>query len=240
MGRKKSKENEDFRDNDKRQKDLKIIYDEGKRILNNLVNNFKKWFNYFGLVLILFFVISFLLFFYFGENKHRYFYLFLAITSFVSSLFFIYVGNFKPWYTLESHKDLIKVPKMNVKEWYEFINNVEFEKNNKEKYGLAEIILRIYYNIDIWLKIEYQINLKKYQLLIVVFFFVNCMILPLDNSYSLFKIIGLVSVGMGTAISFILLFFIFSQKKMNEKVSKWHKKTNDLDNKLWNLWRGYR
>jgi hypothetical protein len=238
MGRKKFEEKGKSENNNKRLDDLKIIYNDGKRILNNLVDNFKKWLTYSGMILLIYSVISVLLYFYFDGKDFQSYYLMFSIFYLILSLIAISIGSFYPWMSLESYKYLLRGSKLNIREWYEFINRVDLKNYKNEKYGLAEIILRIYYNIDIWLKIDYRINQMKYLFLYFVFSLVFALTIPLDNSYSLIKAIGLVANVIALIMVLTFLYLYTNQKKMYEKVSKWHNKTKDLDNELWTLWRG--
>ena len=71
MERENSNVSKDQITDEKRNKDLKIIYDEGKRIINNMITKRKKWLNGIGLIFIVFSVIAFILFNYFNDPEIR-------------------------------------------------------------------------------------------------------------------------------------------------------------------------
>ncbi|WP_455393126.1 hypothetical protein [[Eubacterium] cellulosolvens] len=238
MVRKKSAKKEDQIEIEKRNKNLKFLYNEGKRIINNMVDKNKKWLTVTSGLLITFSLISILLYFHFKDSDIRNIYLFLSTFYLVFGLILFYLRQINSWLYLESHENLVFASKLHIKEWYEFFNKVDYQKLNEEKYGLAEIILRIYYNIDQWLRIEHQINQKKYLLVFIVFFLVFSVTIPLGNSYSPFKEIGLIFGGVGILSNFIYLYMV-SRKKMEQLVSKWHARIRALDKELMKLWRDY-
>jgi len=159
MRQKESKNEKELVDNDKRKENLKVIYCEGKRILNNMVDSYKKWLTYSGIIIIFYSLISILLYLYFDEKDIRTTYFYISIFYSILGLMVFSIGYFIPWLSLKGHKDLTNGSNLNLREWYEFFNKVDFKEYKEKKYGLAEIFLRIYYNIDIWLRVEYRINL---------------------------------------------------------------------------------
>ena len=166
-------------------------------------------------------------------------YLFLnSILYLIMGIVLIYLGYFNPWHILERQKYLVKVSNLNIKAWYYFFKKADFNRLENKKYGLVEIILRIYYNIDYWVRINYHINQIKYQIFSCICLLVWGMILPLDNSYFFIKIIGMIILLIGLLMS-LVFFFMISRKQMDIEVSKWHNRVKQLDSELFNLWRGH-